>query len=226
MDKIYSRKRFKIGIKYKILISILLIIILIVVTLNNVIYPLFSKKCIYKAQVLVTQIANGETEKIMKNYTYKDLIHIEEDTEGNVTFLGSNVVLINQIKSEIMTKIQNRFLEIKDTNIEIKVGAFTGSRLFSNVGSKIKIKVIPSGTINSSLETEFYSVGVNQSIHRIYLDINCSINILSPFESVSQTISNKVLLSESIIVGTTPENYYNIDGIDSMTSQDQLNFID
>ncbi len=226
MDKIYSRKRFKIGIKYKILISILLIIILIVVTLNNVIYPLFSKKCIYKAQVLVTQIANGETEKIMKNYTYKDLIHIEEDTEGNVTFLGSNVVLINQIKSEIMTKIQNRFLEIKDTNIEIKVGAFTGSRLFSNVGPKIKIKVIPSGTINSSLETEFYSVGVNQSIHRIYLDINCSINILSPFESVSQTISNKVLLSESIIVGTTPENYYNIDGIDSMTSQDQLNFID
>jgi len=162
----------------------------------------------------------------MKNYTYKDLIHIEEDTEGNVTFLGSNVVLINQIKSEIMTKIQNRFLEIKDTNIEIKVGAFTGSRLFSNVGPKIKIKVIPSGTINSSLETEFYSVGVNQSIHRIYLDINCSINILSPFESVSQTISNKVLLSESIIVGTTPENYYNIDGIDSMTSQDQLNFID
>ena len=226
MDKIYSRKRFKIGIKYKILISILLIIILIVVTLNNVIYPLFSKKCIYKAQVLVTQIANGETEKIMKNYTYKDLIHIEEDTEGNVTFLGSNVVLINQIKSEIMTKIQNRFLEIKDTNIEIKVGAFTGRRLFSNVGPKIKIKVIPSGTINSSLETEFYSVGVNQSIHRIYLDINCSINILSPFESVSQTISNKVLLSESIIVGTTPENYYNIDGIDSMTSQDQLNFID
>ena len=61
MDTIYSRKRFKIGIKYKILISILLIIILIVVTLNNVIYPLFSKKCIYKAQVLVTQIANGET---------------------------------------------------------------------------------------------------------------------------------------------------------------------
>lgn len=226
MDKIYSRRRFKIKLKYKILLSILLITILIVVTLNNVIYPLFSKKCIYKAQVLVTQIANEETEKIMKNYTYKDLVHIEEDTEGNVTFLGSNVVLINQIKSEIMTKIQNRFLEIKDTNIEIKVGAFTGSRLFSNIGPKIKVKVIPSGTINSSLETEFYSVGVNQSIHRIYLDINCSLSILSPFESVSQTISNKVLLSESIIVGTTPDNYYNIDGIDSMTSQDQLNFID
>lgn len=226
MDKIYSRKRIKIKLKYRILILILLIIGTILVTLNNIIYPLFSKKCIYKAQVLVTQITNEETEKIMQNYTYKDLVHIEEDTEGNVTFLGSNVVLINQIKSEIMTKIQNRFLEIKDTNIEMKIGSFTGSKLFSNVGPKIKVKVIPSGTITSSLETEFYSVGVNQSIHRIYLDINCSLSILSPFESVSQSISNKVLLSESIIVGTTPENYYNIDGIDSMSSQDQLNFID
>lgn len=226
MDKIYSRKRIKIKSKYKILFTIILIVTSVIILLNQVIYPLFSKKCIYKAKVLVTQISNQETEKIMENYTYKDLVHIEEDTEGNVTFLESNVVAINQIKSSIVNRIQNRFLEMKQTTIGIKVGALTGSRLFSNVGPKIEIQVIPSGTISSSLETEFYAVGVNQSIHRIYLDINCSVNILSPFESVSQSIENKILLSESVIVGNTPENYYNIDGIDSMTSQDQLNFID
>lgn len=226
MDKIYSRKRIKIKPKYKILFTMILIVASVIILLNKVIYPLFSKKCIYKAKVLVTQISSQETEKIMENYTYKDLVHIEEDTEGNVTFLESNVVAINQIKSSIVNRIQNRFLEMKSATIGIKMGALTGSRLFSNVGPKIEIQVIPSGTISSSLETEFYSVGVNQSIHRIYLDINCSVNILSPFESVSQSIENKILLSESIIVGNTPENYYNIDGIDSMTSQDQLNFID
>lgn len=226
MDKIYSRKRIRIKTKYKILFTIILIVGSIIILLNQVIYPLFSKKCIYKAKVLVTQISNQETEKIMENYTYKDLVHIEEDTEGNVTFLESNVVAINQIKSSIVNRIQNRFLEMKSATIGIKAGALTGSRLFSNIGPKIEIQVIPSGTINSSLETEFYAVGVNQSIHRIYLDITCSVNILSPFESVSQSIENKILLSESVIVGNTPENYYNIDGIDSMTSQDQLNFID
>lgn len=226
MDKIYSRKRIKIKAKYKIMFTMILVVASVVILLNQVIYPLFSKKCIYKAKVLVTQISNQETEKIMENYTYKDLVHIEEDTEGNVTFLESNVVAINQIKSSIVNRIQNRFLEMKSATIGIKAGALTGSRLFYNVGPKIEIQVIPSGTISSSLETEFYSVGVNQSIHRIYLDINCSVNILSPFESVSQSIENKILLSESVIVGNTPENYYNIDGIDSMTSQDQLNFID
>lgn len=223
MEKIYSRPRLKkIKRKYLILIMIIAMIVIIATLLNQVVYPLFSKKCIYQAKVIVTQISNEETEKIMQNYTYKDLVHIEEDSEGNVTFLESNVVLINQIKSSIVNNIQKRFTEDRNVNIEIRLGALTGSRLISNVGPKIKIKVIPSGTITSTLETEFYSVGVNQSLHRIYLNIDCTVSILSPFETVSQSIQNKILLSESVIVGNTPENYYKID---TMTPSDQLNLL-
>ncbi len=223
MEKIYSRPRLKkIKRKYLILIMIIAMIVIIATLLNQVVYPLFSKKCIYQAKVIVTQISNEETEKIMQNYTYKDLVHIEEDSEGNVTFLESNVVLINQIKSSIVNNIQKRFTEERNVNIEIRLGALTGSRLISNVGPKIKIKVIPSGTITSTLETEFYSVGVNQSLHRIYLNIDCTVSILSPFETVSQSIQNKILLSESVIVGNTPENYYKID---TMAPSDQLNLL-
>ena len=223
MEKIYSRPRLKkIKRKYLILIMIIAMIVIIATLLNQVVYPLFSKKCIYQAKVIVTQISNEETEKIMQNYTYKDLVHIEEDSEGNVTFLESNVVLINQIKSSIVNNLQKRFTEERNVNIEIRLGALTGSRLISNVGPKIKIKVIPSGTITSTLETEFYSVGVNQSLHRIYLNIDCTVSILSPFETVSQSIQNKILLSESVIVGNTPENYYKID---TMAPSDQLNLL-
>lgn len=223
MEKIYSRPKIKFPKrKYRIIIVLIILTTMMVLLLNKVIYPLFSKKCIYKAKVIVTQVSNEETENIMKNYTYKDLVHIEEDSDGNVTFLESNVVLINQIKANIVTNIQKRFAESKDTNIEIRAGALTGSRLISNMGPKIKIKVVPSGTISSTLETEFYSVGVNQSLHRIFLSINCTVSILSPFETVSQSIESKILLSESVIVGNTPENYYKID---TMTPSDQLNLL-
>lgn len=223
MEKIYSRPKIKFPKKkYRVIIVLIILATMIALLLNKVIYPLFSKKCIYKAKVIVTQVSNEETENIMKNYTYKDLVHIEEDSDGNVTFLESNVVLINQIKANIVTNIQKRFAESKDTNIEIRAGALTGSRLISNMGPKIKIKVVPSGTISSTLETEFYSVGVNQSLHRIFLSINCTVSILSPFETVSQSIESKILLSESVIVGNTPENYYKID---TMTPSDQLNLL-
>lgn len=219
MEKIYSRTKIKIKRKYKIITLIILIVILISVLLNQVIYPLFSKKCIYKAKVLATKIYNEETAEIMKNYTYKDLVHIEKDSEGNITFLESNVILINQIKSEIVSKIQAEFLNLQNTSIEMKMGSFTGSKMLTNVGPKIKIQVTPSGTIQSTLETEFYSVGVNQSMHRIYLDVTCTLNILSPFGSVSQSVSNRILLAESVIVGTTPETYYKIE---ELTAGDQL----
>ena len=142
MEIIYSRRKIKLKKKTKIILIILIIIILIYLLLNKIIYPLFSKRCIYQAQVLVTQITNQETEKIMKNYTYKDLINIQKDEEGNVTFLESNVVLINKIKAEIVNKIQNRFVKTEDTFIKIRVGAFTGSRLLSSIGPEIKIQVL------------------------------------------------------------------------------------
>lgn len=225
MDKIYTRPKIRIRMRYKLSIFFILLIVITIILLNQVIYPLISEKCIYKAKVLVTQISNQETEEIMKKYTYKDLVHVEEDTEGNITFLESNVVLINQIKSEIVNKIQNRFIETQNTSIEMKLGSFSGSRLFSNVGPNIKVKVIPSGTLTNNLETEFYSVGVNQSIHRIFLNIKCTVSIISPFETVSQSVDNKLLLSESVIVGSTPDNYYDINGVESLTPEDQLNFI-
>ena len=115
MEKIYSRKRFKrINKKNKFIILIIVITLLIAYLLNKVIYPLFSKKCVYKAKVIVTQVSNEETEKIMQNYTYKDLVHIEEDSEGNVTFLESNVFLINKIKSNIINNIQKIIKEKKE----------------------------------------------------------------------------------------------------------------
>lgn len=214
MEKIYTRTKIKIKRKYKIITLIILIVILISVLLNKVIYPIINDKCIYKAKVLATKIYNEETEKIMKNYTYKDLIDIEKDSEGNITFLESNVILINKIKSEILSEIQAEFLNMQNTYIEINLGSFSGTKMFSNIGPKIKMQVIPSGTIYSSLETEFYSVGVNQSMHRIYLDVTCTLNIISPFETISQSISNRILLAESVIVGTTPGTYYKIDGMD------------
>ena len=216
MDIIYSRTKIRIKKKYKILIVIILIIIVLNVILNKIIYPLFSSKSIYLANVLITQITNEDTEKVMHNYTY-------QDSEGNVTFLESNVITINKIKAEIVSQIQNRFIEKKENQtIGIKLGSLTANRLLANIGPTITIQVIPSGTISSTIETEFYSVGVNQSIHRIYLDIKCTVSILSPFDSVSQTTNNRILLSESVIVGTTPENYYNIDEV---SSEEQLNFI-
>ena len=70
-----------------------------------------------------------------------------------------------------------------------------------------------AGSVDSKIDSEFTSVGINQTLHRIYLNLTCSIGILTPFKTVSKEVSSRVLLTETVIVGNVPSTYYNYDNL-------------
>lgn len=90
-------------------------------------------------------------------------------------------------------------------------------------GPKFEIELEAAGKINTEIKSEFDSVNVNQTLHKIYLDLNTSISILTPIGVYGRDIDSKVLLTEAIIVGDVPETYYNLEGI---TKDDTLNMIE
>ncbi|OKZ77833.1 MAG: hypothetical protein BHW01_03095 [Clostridium sp. 27_14] len=59
-------------------------------------------------------------------------------------------------------------------------------------------------------------------MHRVYLQIKCEIKILTPFNIITQSIDNQVLLLENVIVGHVPNTYYNLDGIDKNNAVDLI----
>lgn len=54
-------------------------------------------------------------------------------------------------------------------------------------------------------------------MHRVYLDVKCRVNILTPFKDIEKEIVNQVLLVENIIVGRIPETYYNLEGLNAQS---------
>ena len=71
------------------------------------------------------------------------------------------------------------------------------------------------GTVETDLRSEFKEAGINQTLHRIYLEIRCDVSILTPYETINETIVNQVLLTEGVIVGNIPNTYYNLEGLNS-----------
>lgn len=61
-------------------------------------------------------------------------------------------------------------------------------------------------------------------MHRVYLQVQCSVNILTPFDNISREISNQVLLMENVIVGNIPSTYYNLEGMNQ--SSDALEVLE
>lgn len=73
--------------------------------------------------------------------------------------------------------------------------------------------MMTDGTVETDLRSEFKEAGINQTLHRIYLEVKCNVNILTPYDTITETIYNQVLLVEGVIIGNIPDAYYNLEGL-------------
>ncbi len=89
-----------------------------------------------------------------------------------------------------------------------------GTKIFSGRGPDIPIKMATVGNVETDLVSQFSQAGINQTLHRIYLNVRCTVTILTPFDTINQEISNQVMLAEAVIIGEVPNTYYNLNGID------------
>ena len=229
-SKIYSRPRIKIppifsnnigdkNLKRKQkIVKIFIIMVIAFSTVKIVldaILPIFDTLCKDKAKSIATIISNEEATNVMKEHTYDELFTLEKDKDGNITMIKSNIIAINEIISDVAVKIQNTINQRGRENIEIALGSFTGFKLLSGKGPGVPIKISSIGNVETDLRNEFSEKGINQTLHRVYLQVDCEVSILTPYNSITEKVSNQVLLIENVIVGKIPSTYYNLEGFDS-----------
>lgn len=82
-------------------------------------------------------------------------------------------------------------------------------------GPDIPIKMSTVGNVETDLVSQFSEAGINQTLHRIYLNVSCKVTILTPFNSIEENITNQVLIAEAVILGDVPSTYYNLNGLKS-----------
>lgn len=86
-------------------------------------------------------------------------------------------------------------------------------KILSGRGPSIPIKMSTIGNVETELVSQFSHAGINQTLHRIYLNVNCKVTILTPFDTIEENITNQVLIAEAVIVGEVPSTYYNLNGV-------------
>ena len=101
----------------------------------------------------------------------------------------------------------------ENNNFNIKLGSFLGSNLLAGRGPNINIKMSITGDLDTDLKSEFKAAGINQTVHKIYLEVTCNVIILTPYETMEESIINQVLLAEGVIIGDVPNSYYNLEGM-------------
>ena len=245
IEKIYSRKRFLLSLPTsnkgnssfknreadkkirKNIIKIIIIMLVIILTLQIIfsyVEPIFQAMCEEKVKSLATIITNQQSTIVMNKYQYEDLYTIEKDSNGNIVIIKSNVAPINNMISELTENIQNEFDTIENPKVNIALGNLSGIYFLAGTGPEIAIEVAVTGTVDTEVKSQFIAQGINQTLHRVYVNFECNMQIVTPLKNYSKKITNQVIIAEHVIVGNIPNTYYNLEGIEN--DMDTLNVID
>lgn len=190
----------------------------------NYLEPIFEAMCEEKVKSLATIITNQQSTIVMNKYQYEQLYTTEKDSNGNIIIIKSNIVPINNMISELTERIQKEFDNIENSKVEMALGSISGIYFLSGAGPEIPIDVAVTGTVDTELKSEFIAQGINQTLHRVYVNFECNMKIVTPLKSYAKKITNQVIVAEHVIVGNIPGSYYNIEGVES--NMDALNVIE
>jgi len=212
MRPIFTRlkpPRFAIKHKKTILLCTLLISTLtLFISASSYLRRLASDYAITEAHELIVSTINNviKTEMAANNYSYNYFVNLEKDSAGNITALTSNMARINAVSADITNGVLKSSGR-DELSLQIPSGNLTGSNLLSGRGPKIPVKIVMLTAPNTQFHNELISAGINQTKHQIILTVEVKLDVLVPWESVSDTVKTDIIIAETIIVGQVPDSY-------------------
>jgi sporulation protein YunB len=207
------------------LLTILFVIILFTYMYKKVV-PIIMTLSESISKSLALEVTNKSVTEVLKDIKYENLIDIKLDGNGKVIAVNSNVMELNRLSTEISSKVLERLSTIENRYIKIPLASILGMSIFSGYGPTIKLNIIPSGSVTAKFNSEFEEAGINQTRHRIFININTKVKLIAPFYTATQEYTNDVTVAETVLVGNTPSSYYNINGIENLDKKDTLNMLE
>lgn len=199
-----------------ILILCVIIVLYAFIFVDKQIRPTVEALSEVQARIIGTQAINdGVSEALGGGVEYSDLIDIMKDEQGNITLMQANTVAINQISANITDIIQKKMGVINKRKLKIPLGNVIGSQVLSSYGPKLTIEITPTGSVLVNFHTEFEEAGINQTIHRIYIQVKTKVQIIAPLSSKPVDIISSVPIAETVIVGRVPQNYINVPDLEN-----------
>ncbi len=155
-------------------------------------------------EAIQEQISDGEID-------YDKMVTIEKDAAGNVTAMRANIGEINFLRTRILTRIDEKLMDLSVEELGVPVGSVVLPELFSGRGPNLPVRVIAVRTSDAAFRNEFQEAGINQTLHRIFFDIHVVVTILSLEGRQEIPVDSSVLVAETVIVGQVPTTYIDME---------------
>lgn len=219
LRKYTARVRRKKWMRRMLLAALLLTALLLLIDQNfrPIVFSLAEARC----AAMATRALNGAlTEALDGGIDYEDLMNVRMDEKGQVALLSANTMRMNLLADRAGDAALRKLEAVSNQQVSVPLGAALGMTLLAGSGPGIPISIVPIGSVQTNFETEFEACGINQTRHKVFLQLSASIRIVIPTGAKTTNVTANMLVAESIIVGKVPESFvgYNL-------NSDELNLV-
>ena len=203
----------------KIKTKLILILCLLIITLNlflfsfdKIVTPIILTVADGEMRAKALEIVNNcIVEQYSNEFKYDDVIKVEKDGLGNIVMLKADTLILNKIAVNVSLQAQSKLKALGNVGIKIPIGYIFRNNILSNMGPSITIKMYPIGYVETKYASEFESAGINQTRHKIYVQVKTQVRVMIPMKSNVLEINNEIPICETIIVGKTPSTSISLD---------------
>lgn len=154
------------------------------------------------AKDLIVQSVSAITRDCMSEGFGDGLVSLGRNAFGEVASVETNVAAVNVLAAEVLERTVEATAD-NDLRLSVPVGSILGSPVLS---VPVSVKMLSSSA--SSFRSELQSEGINQTRHRILLELTVEASLFMPWRIVDIAAETDILISETVIVGEVPESYW------------------
>ena len=230
-----SRKKRRYIIEHKIrfylvilTISLSIIFTAFVYYFDKVIAPTVLLVADAEMRAKAMDIINKNIGEIYGNgFVYEEIMDVTKDELGKINLISADTMKLNELATKVAIEAQDDIEEVGSVGVKVPIGYALKNNILAYIGPTITVKMEPIGRIKTSYESLFESAGINQTRHKIYINLETNLKIVLPLQSREVEVKHQIPISDNIILGEVPRTSIGIDAIKSaLNNENESNLLE
>ena len=187
---------------------------LVIALVDSALRPAVTALAAVRAENRITAILNQAVADSMahQGLAYADLVAVEKDGAGRIILLTVDSVKLNTLRTEILDRVLEQVEGLDAQDLGVPLGSLTGFATASDWGPVLPVGVLTAAAPRAEFSNSFTAQGINQTLHQILLDVTVDVTLLIPGGRAETSVSARVCLAETLLVGEVPQTYLGLTG--------------
>ncbi|MCL6636794.1 MAG: sporulation protein YunB [Alicyclobacillus sp.] len=147
------------------------------------------------------------TEELVRDTAVEHLLVVDQADGQQPRVAHFDFAAVTQVQAAAADRAEAQLRDLSAKPFRLPVFHAVGGSLMADVGPSLPVKVYLVGSAHASVRAQVQSVGVNQTVHLLYLDLSADVQAVAPLVTEPAHVQTSTLLAYVVMNGDVPDTY-------------------